>query len=167
MRNAPAELSPLHLAHPRPVAWKTIFEPLSQLYGLHPVTYGMWFNRLAQSARWASVQQLSANVLQKSDHQSKDQDSCSEAQTSATLTVNPALKLFSFFKGQNDTLVRLQTEGRSGIEALGMAHLDVTKSSTVVAKEALSEVNLSQLTEDDLVRWLDHWDSVGFLPKRH
>ena len=41
--------SPLHLLHPRPVAWNSMMEPLAKLLGLHVVPFDEWVERLEKS----------------------------------------------------------------------------------------------------------------------
>ena len=156
-RNAASDLSPLHLAHPRPVLWKSLFEPLSRLYELQPVTYGMWFTRLTQSAEWAAAHQLRcAAAFAPSE----------EERTPTTPDANPALTLVSFFAACHSAVLSSQIEGRHSVEALGLPRLDVTKMSTIAAKTALDEKNLKQLCEEDLMKWLRYWEKTGFLPSR-
>jgi hypothetical protein len=48
-RNNPSNFLLIHLAHPRPLPWKTLFNLLIKRYGLQPVTFALWYNGLIQS----------------------------------------------------------------------------------------------------------------------
>ncbi|KAI0759162.1 hypothetical protein BC629DRAFT_1584384 [Irpex lacteus] len=77
-RNVPTELSPLHLAHPRPILWNTLFEPVRAKYNLGLVPYNHWFAKLAASAEDIT-------------------------EMSTVLALNPAVKLLSFFSAYNNS----------------------------------------------------------------
>jgi hypothetical protein len=156
-RNAPSDVPLAHLAHPRPVAWQTLFECVAQRYSLQPVPFDIWFSKLADSASGSESNTIEVNGALK--HQSTI--------PSADLTSNPAIKLLSFFSACNETLKALASDadGSVSLEAPALPRLDVTKCATLVAKESLSEKNLKPLSQDDMLRWLGYWEKVGFLPK--
>jgi hypothetical protein len=147
-RNAPPDILLAHLAHPRPVTWSTLFEPVAKRYNLQAVSFETWFSKLAESA--------------------SDVDNSSKGQLSTNLNSNPAVKLLSFFRACDDTLktVSLDPDRVASLEAPALARLDVTKCATLVAKESLSVQMLKPLGQEDMLRWIGFWESVGFLPGR-
>ncbi|KAI0691830.1 hypothetical protein BC835DRAFT_1278821 [Cytidiella melzeri] len=140
-RNAPTHLSPIHLAHPRPVSWKTLFEPVAKRYNLQPVSFSTWFSKLAETA-----------ATTEDEHPVLDE--------------NPAVKLLSFYSTCNDAIEAALQEHRPFVEAMALPQLDVTKSVTVAAKESLSTEKLKSLGPDDMLRWLGYWERTRFLPAR-
>lgn len=153
----------------------------------------MWFNRLQQSAEWAGIhtngttagntsadshtngvttavagghvnKKAKTSHPQSTDHKSSA-TSVSTAETASTLAANPALKLLSFFDACNNLITQAQKEGKPVVEAMALPQLDVTKARTVAAKVSLSEENLPELDQDDMMRWIGYWEKVGFLAK--
>lgn len=88
----------LHLAHPQPVAWNAVVEPLAKEFNLKQVSYDEWMTCLEKSGRGLSAE--------------------SEVEM---MRRNPALKLFEFFKDAQ------AFAGRSP-EAMGLPQMDVTKA---------------------------------------
>ena len=56
-RNASTLPSLVHVAHPRPVPWKTLFEVVSTEYGTELVSFEEWFTKLAASVEDAAPAQ--------------------------------------------------------------------------------------------------------------
>ena len=56
-RNAFTLPSLVHVAHPRPVPWKSLFEVVSAEYGTELVSFEEWFTKLTASAEDASPAQ--------------------------------------------------------------------------------------------------------------
>jgi hypothetical protein len=48
--SAPDAVTFIHLVHPRPVPWRTVFEPFADMLGVPLVPYDEWLQRLEQSA---------------------------------------------------------------------------------------------------------------------
>ncbi|GJE93538.1 acetyl-CoA synthetase-like protein [Phanerochaete sordida] len=96
MSAAPAPT--LHLAHPRPVAWRAVTAPIAAEFGLEEVSYDAWMARLEKSGRGLSA-----------------------AEEVDMMRRNPALKLFEFFKEAQDFA------GRSP-EAMGLPQMDVSEA---------------------------------------
>lgn len=90
--------STLHLAHPRPVGWSAVVEPLAHEFKLDQVSYDDWMTRLEKSGRGLSAE--------------------SEVEM---MRRNPALKIFDFFKDAQNGM------GRSP-EAMGLPQMDVTEA---------------------------------------
>ncbi|KIP01948.1 hypothetical protein PHLGIDRAFT_319891 [Phlebiopsis gigantea 11061_1 CR5-6] len=90
--------STLHLAHPRPVAWSAVVEPLATEFNLAQVSYDEWMARLEKSGRGLSAE--------------------SEV---AMMRHNPALKIFDFFKDAQNGIDRSP-------EAMALPQMDVTEA---------------------------------------
>ena len=156
-RNLPTELSPLHLAHPRPTSWTTLFEPVMKKYNLQPVPYDQWFSKLVASMELAEylLEQGGGKIDQRKPH-----DISSTASTVHNL---PALKLLSFFSACNKLYALTKDNGLCN-EAMALPRLDLTKCANVSARESLSEQKLKCLGPKDMRRWIGYWERVGYLP---
>ena len=154
-RNTSTKLSPLHLAHPRPVSWSTLFTPVIEKYRLLPVSYAKWFSKLATSE---------APSIQKRHDDDRQSPRDDNNTTSDNLTSNPALKLISFFGACNESIAIATKVNSPHQEAMAFPYMDVTKCATIAAKETFSEQNLQSLGPDDTRRWLEYWEGVGYLP---
>ncbi len=142
MRDSPTGV--LHVAHPRPVTWDTVFDPLASLLDVPLVPYAEWFARLEKSLNDVESQQGS-NV---SD--------------SSTTIDNPALKLIDFFRASFE--VTETTEAmRLARESMGLLP-KVTLDKSVLASKTLQDENLPQLGREDAEKWVLHWKEIGFLP---
>ena len=155
-RNTPTKLSPLHLVHPRPTSWSTLFEPIAKKYNLERVSFSQWFTKLASNE--ASTAQEHHGVSSHISHNGS-------VATSDMLASNPALKLLSFFSECNESVEIMAKESRPCKEAMGLPCLSVTKSTTTAAKETFSETRLRSLGPEDMHRWLGYWEDVGYLPR--
>ena len=94
MRNS--EIPFLHLAHPHPVAWSIILDPIARELGLARMTFDAWLCALEKSGEGLSA----------------------EDEVQATRE-NPALKLLSFFaQGTGDR----GSTGAFGIQALDVTN---------------------------------------------
>ena len=154
-RNTSTKLSPLHLAHPRPVSWNTLFAPIVERYHPLPVSYAEWYTKLATSE---------ASSIQKRHDDDRQSPRDDHSTTSDALTSNPALKLISFFGACNESIAIATKENSPHQEAMAFPYMDVTKCATIAAKETFSERNLQSLGPDDMRRWLKYWEGVGYLP---
>ena len=156
-----------HLAHPRPVSWKSLFLPVCEKLGIPPASYAMWLHRLKMSAEWFG-------------------DVSADREVELT-KLNPALKLMDFFDGaatkQSDGAsideehhaggsVKIKAEKRVEVngtteskgavhEAFGLPALSVAEAEKVAP--SLSPANLPQLTSEDAMRWIKYWKSIGYL----
>ena len=155
-RNASTKLSPLHLVHPRPTSWGTLFGPIAKKYDLEHVSFSQWFTKLASNE--ASTTQEHHGVSFHMSHNGS-------GATSDMLASNPAVKLLSFFSECNEIVQLMEKESQSCKEAMGLPSLDVTKSTTTAAKETFSETRLRSLGPEDMHRWLGYWEDVGYLPR--
>ncbi|KAH8116797.1 hypothetical protein DFH11DRAFT_1687657 [Phellopilus nigrolimitatus] len=99
MRGSPAQV--LHLTHPNPVAWDTIFEPASKELGVALVPYPDWLARLEKSYANLSAEEA--------------------VETSRN---NPALRIVDFFRSAN--LAASGTE-----EAMGLKRLSLDEAQRV------------------------------------
>lgn len=128
----------LHLAHPRPVAWSTLFSAVAQELGDLPlVPYREWVDRLAQSAG-SSVQQV-AN--------------------------SPALRLLDFFQAARAYAFAgsdsgLQVGAKEGREAMGLRRLALDRACH--ASATLSRLKDTPLDGQNAKSWIEYWEAVGF-----
>lgn len=169
MLHSPGTFSIYHLVHPRPVPWRALFRPIAATLDIRPMPYHMWFRRLMKSKEWFSNSTPEQEVEQ--------------------MRVNPALKLMDFFetagpvvgstpagavhddyhddgpvKTKDSGIVEVngapkQLEGR--YEALGLPRLSVSEAER--AAPSLRPETLPQLTEQDAMKWLQYWRSIGYL----
>lgn len=124
----------VHLTHPRPVLWSTIFKVFSSALNIQLVSYAEWLARL----------EISASV-----------NSSSSAELEAdTIRSNPALRLINFFRGVSMDL-------DSSREALGIPMLSLDEAKKV--SSTLQGGNLRELGTEDVLRWLGYWRSSSFL----
>lgn len=126
----------VHLNHPRPVLWSSLFESFSSTLGIPLVSYAEWLSRLEKEAQ--AISGLSAEA------------------EAAAIQSNPALRLISFYR-------RASMNGGSSMEAMGTQILsleDAKKASVTMRDE-----NLKQLGSENVKRWLAYWRSTGFLSK--
>ncbi|KAI0804539.1 hypothetical protein BC629DRAFT_1590800 [Irpex lacteus] len=176
LRNTPSNLSPLHIAHPRPVSWKVLFTPLIKKYGLQPVTLSFWHNRLAQSTgAWAIAQSnddsrgtcavfpdgININSQTGEDTIRVDQRSAGNPSL-VGVVMDPAPYFAAFFHTTNQTNLKLIRDGKSFAEAMGIPRLDITKSQTIAAKHSLGRVKA--FGAEDMLRSVTYWEKLGFLP---
>ena len=156
--------STYHLAHPRPVPWRSLFTSVVRTLNLQPVTYAAWVERLRKSRAWLGDVPPEREV--------------------AELRRNPALKLIDYFEQAHVCDMDVHAEHRTGgpvrtkagdvkevrdsneafqvpREALGLPTLAVKEAERV--SPSLSEEALPQLTEKDAMQWLQYWKSIGYL----
>ena len=69
-----ADVGYLHLAHPRPVPWSAVVEPIAKLLGIPMVSYDEWLAKLVKSGEGLTAER-EVEVMRE----------------------NPALKLLDFF----------------------------------------------------------------------
>lgn len=128
MRNSPHPV--LHLAHPRPVPWSTIINPIARSLNLSLVPYAEWVTRLQKSGA--------------------DLDAQREVDSMKT---NPALRILDFFERAMEA--EEMGRGEGGREAMGMPELSLKKAVEVAP--ALNEKSLPRLGEKDALSWLAYW----------
>lgn len=137
MRDAPT--GTLHIAHPRPVTWESVFEPLASILDVPLVPYAEWYERL-QSSLFDSA-----------------------SNTDALTIDNPALKLLDFFRVSFEV-----TETPKALcstrDCLGLLPRVALEKSKMASK-TLGDENIAQLGKEDAARWIQHWREIGFLPK--
>ncbi|KDQ07647.1 hypothetical protein BOTBODRAFT_180516 [Botryobasidium botryosum FD-172 SS1] len=131
MRNSP--YTTLHLCHPRPVPWSSIFEHIAASIGAKTVPFPEWFSRLEGSV-----------------------DAGSEVQVEQ-IKENPALMLLetyrAFASGVGPDLPFRDATGSPMLET----------SKAVEVAPSLREDKLGRLGKDDADRWLAYWRKTGFL----
>lgn len=103
----------LHLAHPRPVHWHAVMEPVSKYLGLPLVPYDEWYARLEKSAEGLRADS-EVELMRK----------------------NPALKILEFFGNAKAKM-------EDSPEAMGLPMLSVThaeKAAPSLGPEALPQL---------------------------
>ena len=135
-RTKPLEQT-LHVVHPRPVAWTTIFtaiadalKPLTANESLPLVPFSEWFAKL-------------------------------EATSPHEVARVPALKLLGFFHGMaaGDDEMRAQGAISDSREALGAAQLETIK----VQRASRTMATVESLDAKDAHRWVGYWRAQGLL----
>lgn len=144
MRNSPTPV--LHLAHPKPVPWSAVFEPIAKNLDLPFVPFEKWLDLLEKSGD--PVQQKQDGHVPNGNAHAATMLSPEEM-----MMKNPALTIVDFFRA-----VRSAPEAA---EAMGIIGMDVSQSKRVAP--ALHEEHLGQLGERDALSWLQYWRGVGFL----
>lgn len=130
-RTAPS--STVHLAHPYPASWTSIFGPIAQALGVPLVPYSEWLDRLEADLSNPAHSEVEA------------------------ATANPALRLIDMFRPYRNGPAD-KTEAR---EAMGVPKLQTAQA--VKASSALSRQNLPPLGKEDALRWLQYWQRVGLI----
>jgi hypothetical protein len=133
----PAETNPyLHLIHPYPTEWSSIFQSIAKTTGHDLVPYSAWLAKLEKAA-----------------------EDPKEAER------NPAIKLLDFYRGvvlknesEGSKKDGTRQESRSG-DAMGFPAMETTRA--VQQSETLR--NLKPLDEEDAQKWLGYWRKRGFL----
>jgi hypothetical protein len=167
LRSSSAGFSIYHLVHPRPAAWDALFRPIAQHFGLFPIQYSRWLQRLKKSRDWFGEMDLDDEAEQ--------------------LKLNPALKLIDFFEsaagvlsGSSVVEVEHHAGGPMRIKAEVIVETNRTKESrdavceafgfpTLAVVEAeraapsLKAENFPQLNSGDAMRWIKYWISMGYL----
>jgi hypothetical protein len=125
-----------HLAHPRPVPWSNIFEAFSTALNIPLVPYSEWLARLEKSAE--DLATVSAEI---------------EAEA---IRHSPALRLIDFFR-------EASVDFGPSTGARGMPSLSLERAKK--ASQTFGDLNLRQLSSEDVNHWLWYWKSVGFMPQ--
>lgn len=135
MRNADTASPVLHLAHPNPVAWSTLFTAASQeLCDLPLVPYTEWVDRLTQSAH------------------AQNRDAEASAQQVARI---PALRILDFFQEAG-----ADADAKEGREAMGTRRLALDRACC--ASPTLSGLKSAPLDEDNVRSWIAYWKDAKF-----
>lgn len=139
MRNADTSSPVLHLAHPNPVAWSTLFAAASrELGGLPLVPYTEWVDRLTQSAH-ADGRDAEASVQQ--------------------VTKNPALRILDFFQ-EAGADADADAGAKEGREAMGTRRLALDRACC--ASPTLSGLKSAPLDADNVRSWIAYWKDAKF-----
>lgn len=136
-RHAPAHIQLMHLTHPRPVKWSTVFPHFSNAIGAKLIPYGDWLARLEASAQAPGVTEVEA------------------------ARQNPALLLLDSFRAYDSGVAADIFAGR---DAMGVVKMDSTHAVRVAP--ALSEMHLEPLGKKDVESWVNYWRETGFLAQQ-
>lgn len=127
----------VHLAHPRPVRWTEVIEPVAESLDVDVVPWNDWLAALAARAR--------------------AQATSSDAQEAKC---NPATLLLSTYSAYADSMPGDSRPAR-GKEVLGAVLLDTRKAARV--EPLLAKSRLPQIRRKDVDLWLGYWRRAGFL----
>ncbi|OAX31791.1 putative aminoadipate reductase [Rhizopogon vinicolor AM-OR11-026] len=128
----------VNLVHPRPIAWKTLMQPIADTMveckitstSLPLVPFSEWFGKLESSAKGASED---------------------------TMKRIPAIKLLDFMRFMTRSDIAIRASGEMSLEAGGF-----TPFSTVVAQRVSPTVkDLEPLSSANAKQWVDYWSAVG------
>lgn len=147
MRNTTSGSPVLHLAHPHPVAWSTLFTAASHaLDGIPLVPYTEWLARLTQSARAEGL----------------------DAEASVQLVArSPALRILDFFQ-EAGQFADADADGagagagsaREAREAMGTRRLALDRACR--ASLTLSALKRTPLNEENVRSWIAYWRAAKF-----
>lgn len=127
--------STLHLAHPRPVPWCALFDPIAEALGVPLVSFTAWLDKLE---------------LVIADAAAADTDMLAARN-------NSLLRVMSAFSRVNSASM-----APTLLETLHTTPLDTTHAAK--ASPALRDVDiLPVLGKPDVDRWLSYWRRVGAL----
>ncbi|KAI0337841.1 NAD(P)-binding protein [Trametopsis cervina] len=179
-RNASCDLSPLHIAHPCPVPWRTLFEPFGKRYNLQPVSFDTWYRRLVESVqRTQTADKIGTTIAIAPTTNSishggvnnlpadKGRREGKGLHIKGASAANPAAKLLQFFGGQNASISEYAQRGELYAEVVGVPQLDVTKTAKFAAQESLSPAKLKPLGTEDVMQWVAYWEKIGFFPREY
>lgn len=149
MRNTTSGSLVLHVAHPHPVAWSTLFTAASHaLDGIPLVPYTEWLARLTQSARAEGL----------------------DAEASVQLVArSPALRILDFFQEAGQFAdVDADADGagagagsaREGREAMGTRRLALDRACR--ASPTLSALKRTPLNAENVRSWIAYWRAAKF-----
>lgn len=138
----------LHLVHPYPVKWATLFNPAARLLGLDLVSYSTWASKLASIA--SAGTELSADRAVEMEEE------------------NPALRIREFFHiyhsptHENGVGRTIDVNGSNIDENAAKGAMGMRKFSLQNALQVSSSLkdNCAPLTVDDLTKWLRCWELV-------
>lgn len=122
----------MHLAHPHPVAWGTLFRQAAHALDVPLVPYSEWVDRLTKSAE--------------------------ELDTEATVQLterSPALRILDFFQACS-----VFTDTEEGREAMGLRRLALDRACG--ASTTLAGLKSSPVGGEDVKSWIAYWRAVGF-----
>lgn len=123
----------LHLAHPEPIPWTTIFSAASDELKIPLVSYSEWFDRLSRSA-----------------------DGLDSSASVSMMERSPALRIVDFFWASE-----AYGNEKKGREAMGLRRLDL--SLAISSTSCLNKEKVPPLTAKDARSWISYWRSIGFL----
>ena len=100
MRHSPEPI--VHLVHPQPVPWHTLFAPIAQELDVSLVPYAQWLSALQGNVERGTAEEVEA------------------------MRLNPALRLLSFYEAQTET-----AGGAQEREAMGLVFISTNKAVQV------------------------------------
>ncbi|KAI5119729.1 hypothetical protein M0805_008659 [Coniferiporia weirii] len=137
MRNSHVQV--LHLVHPNPVSWASLFGPISADLGIPLVPYAKWLARLEESRAAGLREDVPLAVGGNVDAGAK---------------VNPAVFIIDFFRG---VVFESQQDG----EAMGLKRLSLDGALRV--SQTMRDAGAHPLSIESVRQWVAYWKKVGFL----
>lgn len=122
----------MHLAHPHPVAWATLFRQVAHELDVPLVPYVEWVDRLTKSAEGLDTE-AAVQLTERS----------------------PALRILDFFQACS-----IATGTGEGREAMGLRRLALDRACG--ASATLSGLKSTPLGGLDVEGWIAYWRAVGF-----
>ncbi|KAI5119730.1 hypothetical protein M0805_008660 [Coniferiporia weirii] len=132
MRNSRVQV--LHLAHPNPVSWASLFGPISVDLGIPLVPYADWLARLEESRTAGSSGDVGIN-------------------DDADAKVNPAILIIDFFRS---AAFASQKDG----EAMGLKRLALDGALRV--SQAMRDAGAQSLSIESVRQWVAYWKKIEF-----
>lgn len=122
----------MHLAHPHPIAWGTLFRQAAHALDVPLVPYSEWVDRLTKSAEGLDTE-AAVQLTEK----------------------NPALRILDFFQACS-----VFTDTEEGREAMGLRRLALDRACG--ASATLAGLKGTPLGEQDVRSWIAYWRAVRF-----
>lgn len=126
----------LHLCHPKPVPFSALMDPIAKTFGLGKMPYLEWVAKLAEE---------SAKV--------------NRGEIKASKYLEPGIRLL----GTYQSAITPENPAFPRTDAFGLMYKVSGKEGTA-ASPVLSDPNLPQVGEKDVLSWIGYWRSIGFLP---
>ncbi|KAG1835812.1 putative aminoadipate reductase [Suillus subalutaceus] len=128
----------VNLVHPRPIAWRTLMQPVADAlverkvtsYPLPLVSFSEWLEKLESSAKDLSEE---------------------------TMKRIPAIKLLNFMRFMARSDITIRVSGEMGSEAGGVASF----ATTVAERVSPTMKELESLSSADAAQWVDYWVAMG------
>lgn len=126
----------LHLLHPKPVPFTALTAPIAKTFGLGQMPYLEWVEKLGEES-----QKVGRGELKPSKY------------------LEPGIRLLDTYR----SAIKPDEPTFNLSDAFGLMY-KVTGKEGVAASPILSDPNLPEVGEKDVMSWIGYWRSIGFLP---
>lgn len=130
MRNADHKV--LHLAHPTPVSWASVFSAAADDLRIPLVPFSEWFDKLSRTA-----------------------DSLDTNSAVSLAERSPAIRILDFFRASS-----VYGNKQKGREAMGLRRFDL--SFAINSSSSLKKEKISSLSGESARLWISYWKSIGW-----